>query len=403
MTESSTRILKYILFGLAVLATLIVLFINRNLAALADLLYPGSAVWTHAVLLAIEAVAFFWFWRGLFGGRKHLLRIHDHSEEGRRLFAAELTRRMKSNPLIRKAGLVPEGNNEEYLAKCLALLREKADEEIEQNAKRIFLATALCQNGRLDALLVFVCLCRLVWRISAIYNQRPHPREIASLYWAVVTSTFLALSLEELDISTEITVGFAQAFHAMVPAGMTASIPFAGKALQTFTSSAIDGTANCYLTLRAGIIARNAYAFGLAEVTPSRAFVYREAGSILLAMSSTLMDRLAGAAADTIAEAVRDVQDKTVQAGKNLMGGIGFGSSAGRLVTETAMGIGQGIGMMGRGTVNAVRATGNGIAHATAATTSMMSNAVSSATTSTLNMLKKTFRKKDRSSDSDKI
>jgi hypothetical protein len=337
MTMSAKRLLQYVFFAFAVLAALIVLFINRNLAALAEALLPGSLWWTHGVLLCMEAVAFVWFWHGVAGGRKHLLLHHDDNPEARERFAKELARRLRANPHVREAGIAPDGPEDaERVAECMALLRAKADEEIEQNAKRIFLATALSQNGRLDALIVFVSLCRLVWRISAIYNQRPHPREIVSLYWAVCTSTFLAFSLDELDIATEISVGFGNAFHAVAPAGVTASIPFAGKALQTFTASAIDGAINCYLALRTGIIARNAYdyAFGT-EQRPSRAAVYREAGAILLTMSASLMDRLAGGFANALTEVAKNAQDKTMQAGKDVVQGIGrMGASVGKAAAD---------------------------------------------------------------------
>ena len=329
MNITASRILRYALFAFAVLAALIVLFINRNLASLADLIYPGSLLWAHLGLLCVEAVAFFWFWRGVFGGRAHILDADDTSPEGREAFARELTRRLRTNPHIREAGLVPSGSSgaddEQWRRECMALLDKKADAEIEQNARRIFLATALSQNGKLDALIVFVSLCRLVWRISAIYNQRPHPREIMSLYWAVVSATFLALSLEELDITTEISVGFGQALHAMAPAGLTASIPFAGKALHTVTAAAIDGTANCYLALRAGIITRNAYAYAFAEKRPSRAAVFREAGALLLSMSTSLMDKLGVGVADALTGAVRSAQNKTVQASKGFVRTIGAG------------------------------------------------------------------------------
>jgi hypothetical protein len=229
---------------------------------------------------------------------------------------------------VRAAGVFSKGpdgpGDAERVAACMKLLRAKADGEIERNAKRVFLATALSQNGRLDALIVFFSLCRLVWRISAIYNQRPHPREIASLYWAVVSSTFLALSLDELDLTTEISVGFSQAFHAVAPAGLTASIPFAGKALHTFTASAIDGAVNCYLALRAGIIARNAYAYAFAQdKRPTRADVYREAGSLLLSLSTSLMDKLAKGLLDALTGGMMEnAQQRTVQVGKDIVQGV---------------------------------------------------------------------------------
>lgn len=340
MKDLTPRIMKYVFFALAVLAGLLIHFINGNLAAFAELIRPGSALTVHLVLLAVEGVALLWFWKGMFGGRRHLLLMNGATPEEEHAFAEELARRMKDNPLIREAGIVPAGKNDpDYLPRCLALLNARADEEIRQNARRIFLATALSQNGRLDALIVLVCLCRLILRVSRIYNQRPHPREIASLYAAVATTTFLALSIEELDITTEITVGFGETFQAMAPAGLTASIPFAGKALQTFTTSTIDGAANCYLALRAGIITRNAYAYGACKaLRPSRAQVFREAGTHLLDMSHDLVNRIAATLASGLTGIARSAGAKTVQAGKGIVGSIGrVGFTMGNPAEEAAV------------------------------------------------------------------
>lgn len=350
MKASTPRFLQYILMAVAVLFILLLLFINSNLAGLAEMLYPGSGLWAHAVLAMAEILAIGWFWRGLFRGPKHLLLMDRDTPEAKQAFSRELTRRMRGNPHIRQAGIVREApfgeEDDEYLERCLNVLKDKADAEIKQNARRIFLATALSQNGRLDALIVFVSLCRLVWRVSSIYNQRPHPSEIASLYWAVVSSTFLAFSIEELDIATEISIGFGESFQAMAPAGLTASIPFAGKALQTFTASTIDGATNCYLALRAGIITRNAYIYGARnEEKPSRAMVFREAGAVLFEMSQELVGKVAGAVASNIGTTAKNAASfagaKTAQAGKGIVDNIsrmgqGISSSAGKIATGTA-------------------------------------------------------------------
>ncbi len=355
--NATGKLMRYTLIGLGLLLALIIIFINRNLASLAEWALPGSGLWTHLGLLALEAFALLWFWRGLFGGRRHLLLMVDGSEPERIRFAEEFARRMKYNPHIRAAGLNPD--DPKYFSACLKLLKDKADAEIQQSAKRIFLATALAQNGRIDALIVFFSLCRLVWRVSAIYNQRPHPREIAGIYWAVVSSTFLALSIEELDLLTEISVGFGEAFRSMAPAGITNAVPFAGKALQTFTAATIDGAANCYLALRAGIITRNAYAYRAEQhPVPGRAAVFKEAGSLLLAMSQALVGQVAGAVASNLADLGRFARGKTVEAGSGLIHTVGQG--IGNTIGQSVDLAGQGIGLVGRGVSKVGRELGHG-------------------------------------------
>jgi hypothetical protein len=346
MKRRASRSLFIPVAFLAVSAALLILFVNRSLADLADWAWPGSAVWVHLGLMAVEALALLRFWLGLFGGRKHLLLMAEPTPAAERAFAEELARRMRDNPLVpQNAEGIPDVSDPARLNWCMAYLNRQADAEIRRNARRVFLATALSQNGRLDALIVFVTLCRMVWRIAALYNQRPHPREIMSLYRAVATSTFLALSLEELDIATEIGVGFGEAFHAMAPAGLTSSIPFAGRALHVVTKGAIDGAANCYLCLRAGIITRNAYAYrARQEKIPARAAVFKEAGAILLDMSATLIENLARSLAGALTKG-------TVRVGRDIAGGITHG------VTASA-------GMLASGAVSAVQSTGNGISKA---------------------------------------
>ena len=347
MKDTTQRILRFMYAALALTICLLMLFINRSLASFAGWLYPAAELWTHIGLAALEALAIALLWRALFGGKRHLLLPDGDSAEEERRFAEELTRRMRENSHIQAAGILPQGPEEKkgvpdaaYLDQCLTLLNSKADTETERCARRIFLATALSQNGRLDALIVFLSLCGLIWRISSLYNQRPHPREIASIYRAVATSAFLAFSFDELDLSTEITVGFGEAFHAMAPAGLTSGLPFVGKTLQTLTASTIDGAANCYLALRTGIITRNAYAYGARKAErPSRAAVFKEAGSLLLGMSQALVEKLASTVASNVVGIARLAGGRTARMGKELAEGIGqagqeLGSSAGKLAAE---------------------------------------------------------------------
>lgn len=351
--EPKSRLLIWLGLALGLLTLVLFSIINGGLARLAEWLHPGAGLWTHLALALLELIALLWLWRGAFGRHQHLLALNHPDEAEREEFAAELARRMRGNSHIRaymqaypdELEFTP--GDPAYLDHCLFILGQRADDEIRRTAKRIFLATALSQNGRIDALVVFVSLCRLVWRISSIYNQRPHPREIISLYSAVVSSTFLALSMEELDIGTEITVGFGEAFNAMAPASLTASIPFAGKALQAFTASTIDGAANCYLALRAGIITRNAYMYGPKPGGwPARALVYKEAGGMLLGMSQELVGKVASAVGAKLGGLARQAGDATVQTGRNIASGARAGAGK----------VADGAAYVARGTGKAARA-----------------------------------------------
>lgn len=420
-----TKILKIAGIAAAILLLLLVVFINRGIAGMLDQFFPGSSLWTHLVLLAIELFCLFWFWRGLFRRGEHLVLPALHDIEGRERFAREFAERMVVNPNIKpllkkfeelsnvsaadilagalqceepvskilgvaetddkkEEDLLPPGialiqysglniNDPEFYEQALEYLDYLADQEIKRTAQRIFAATALSQNGRIDALIVFVCLCRLVWRVSSIYNQRPHPKEIISLYWVVASSTFIALSLEELDLSSEIAISFSESFQAVAPAASSASLPFVGSTLQVFTSSVADGAANCYLALRAGIITRNAYSYtARREERPSRLEVYKEAGSMLLVLSQSLIESLVGVIGSKLSAIPAYAKNKTLQMGRdvatglaktgeNMMGTVESGADAtikgGRkLVT----GMAQGVGDAGKSIAGTVQKAGSG-------------------------------------------
>jgi hypothetical protein len=344
--------LKYIGLFLLVLTALFLLVCNNAIAGMVASFIPTAYVWVFAALVFIEVIAFYWFWRGLFGRQDHLAFDVTDPQAQERL-KNELVARLRENEHITKANLNPES-----VENCLTLLDQKADEEIQRTAKGIFLATALSQNGRIDAIIVFVGLCRMVWNISSIYNQKPHPSELVRLYWAITIPTFLAYSIEELNIASEVSASFGKLLEAVTPATVTGAIPFVGTALQRFTASAIDGAANCFLALRTGIITRNAYTYILtAEARPNRTKVFSEAGGML---SSICRDPIKGLIEATKATTVgfgtnvidklhekidkaqeysKAVTDRTMEAVTDIKSGIGglLTTSASTLEIETGI------------------------------------------------------------------
>ncbi len=386
-----TRTIRLILIGIGVLAFGLLLGIAHSLASLGGIFYPALIPHFFIGLLLIEGMCVFYLWKSVFGGNDHLHFPQDASPEEQRVFTDELTARMRKNPLIVEAGIDPE--SPAFLEDGLALLSQKADEETKRASEKVFLATALAQNGKIDSLIVFVTLTRLVWRISKLYNQRPHPKEIVALYWAVVSSAFLALSFEELDISTEITVGFGEIFHAVAPAAMTSSVPFVGAAVQKFTSCSIDGAANAYLALRTGIITRNAYRYNVVEhKRPTRAAVYREAGGVLLGMASGLVEQVAKSIGGLMWEVTKKTPAKTANLIKNGATSVGDGLvySAGKvaqstsyLAKQTGSGVvkaGSGVIKVGTDVMKGAGAVVGGTAHTTATVVTQTAGGVAAMT-----------------------
>lgn len=270
------------LFMLVILMLLVQL--DLTVFQTVEVLAPGWGWLAFVALLALEAGAVLWLGLAWFARAPRLVLRDDPSEAERQAFARELARRLKKNPHVRAAGI--RATDEDFLEKALDVLDARAGEEIRNNAKRVFLGTALSQNGRLDALIMFVSLARMIWRVSGIYNQRPSPAELWSVYSTVSSATFISFSIEALDIPRTITESMNELLPAVTPVMAASSVPLMGPMMQQCTSAVIDGAANCLLAIRAGVVTRSAFRFAaLGREEARQQACVREAGTMLAEIS----------------------------------------------------------------------------------------------------------------------
>ena len=265
---------------------ILMLLVQLDLTAFqtVEVLAPGWGWLAFVSLMALETGAVLWLGLAWFARAPRLVLRDDPTEADRQAFARELERRLKKNPHVRAAGL--RATDEHFLEKALDVLDARAGEEIRNSAKRVFLGTALSQNGRLDALIVFVSLARMVWRVSGIYNQRPTPAELWSVYSTVSSATFISFSIEALDIPRTITESMNELLPAVTPAMAASSVPLMGPMMQQCTSAVIDGAANCLLAIRAGVVTRSAFRFAaLGREEARQQTCVREAGTMLAEIS----------------------------------------------------------------------------------------------------------------------
>jgi uncharacterized membrane protein YcjF (UPF0283 family) len=167
-------------------------------------------------------------------------------------FAGHLKRlgdRLASNPRVRLASNAPVDRSS--IEDALRVLDADASTIVKQAASTIFLTTAVSQSGRLDALLVMAAQSRMVWRIAHIYYQRPSLREMTHLYANVAATSFVAGELDDLEL------------HQMIQPVVAGTVGAVGGVIpgfQVLTSilinSLLSGSANAFLTLRVGIIAK---------------------------------------------------------------------------------------------------------------------------------------------------
>jgi hypothetical protein len=158
-----------------------------------------------------------------------------------------LKKRLSSHELLRGMDL----SGREKIENALAILDKRANEIIHKAASTVFLSTAISQNGRLDAFLVLSAQSRMVWQIARLYYQRPTLRDVTRLYANVAATAFLASELDDIDINEQVQPVLSAALGALA-----VSIPGLKTASSVLVSSVLTGSANAFLTLRVGIIAR---------------------------------------------------------------------------------------------------------------------------------------------------
>jgi hypothetical protein len=157
--------------------------------------------------------------------------------------------RLATNPRVQFTEGKPIDRGQ--IENAIQVLDDHADVVIKQMATTVFLTTAVSQSGRLDALLVLGAQSRMVWRIAHLYYQRPSLRELSHLYANVTVTALLASELDDLEL------------HQMIQPVVAGTVGAVGGAIpgfQVFTTilvnSLLSGSANAFLTLRIGMIAK---------------------------------------------------------------------------------------------------------------------------------------------------
>ncbi len=187
-----------------------------------------------------------------------------------------LQRHMAKHPHADVSALGARGD----VAAALSVLGAKADVLVRNTATNVFVSTALIQNGRLDGLVMLGTQLRLVWQIGALYNLRPSPRQLWYLYSNVAGTVLVASNLEELDFAE-----VAGPLVNSVAPSLAASIPGLQGVGNLLVNSIANGSANAFLTLRVGLIAKS---YCAPIVKPEREAVRRSATLAALSMLSSI-------------------------------------------------------------------------------------------------------------------
>jgi len=312
-----------------------------GLADFAGRLNPALTPWAFWVLFLAVAGMIGWMVALAFMRPKPMMVYADPSEEDLAKFRTELVRRLKKNRHLKDAEVVING--EEDLSTGLMVLKEQADEEIQATAKRVFIGTAISQNGRLDTLVVLFLITRLAWRIAKLYNQRPHYRELINLYANIAATSFLAGSIEEFGIDEYVR----ELMGPMVGGSAIGAVPGAQAIASTITASILTGSTNCLLAMRCGVVARDYVSLNLDAKGTMRRSATLEASKMFVSMSAetvTYVTKL------LVKGSTGAVKSGTAKAVKN----------AGATISGTAETVGSGAKKVGRGVKDAAKSVTHG-------------------------------------------
>ncbi|KAB2310681.1 DUF697 domain-containing protein [Betaproteobacteria bacterium SCN2] len=306
---------------LTLLAILVLLYLGlvivasvTQIADAADRIYLGAGqplFWVMIVALVLLLLIPVYLYLRL---PKPLIQPATDSGPEYEKYLAELLLRMQKNPLLRGMPLDIRDN----MSIAMSKLSLEADKVIKDTASTVFVSTAVMQNGRLDGLVVLATQFRMVWRIASIFYQRPSPRQMLYLYSNVGATALIADSLDEVQF-TEL----AAPLVASIFPSLKGAIPGLQGIAALLVNSIASGSANAFLTLRVGIVARQ-YCESL--VAPQRNTVRQAATVSALTLVREITTENGARVVQTVGGAIRDavggVVDSTVQGVKNATGKV---------------------------------------------------------------------------------
>lgn len=267
-----------VLLSVLLVVAFVVFLVNQTVQAvgLADRVHPtlGTAVlWTLLLLYVVCALV----------PCVLLLRLPrplkppaSEASPGFETHLKALSLRLRGNPLLQGQAL----SSRQDIEAAIRTLDGRADEIIRGMGSQVFITTAVSQNGSLDGLMVLLAQTRMLWQIARLYYQRPTVRELAILYGNVASTALIASQLDDLDLAEQV-----QPLVSGVLGSAAGSVPGLQAASVLLVNSVVTGTANAFLTLRVGIIAKR---YCGALVLPERRVLRRLAVSQAAQMLATI-------------------------------------------------------------------------------------------------------------------
>lgn len=309
-TKLSARIaLPVAAFGLLVLLALIGSVVSLGSQLFCAHWVLGAAFYLLVVALVAAGIVYpivRTFSRPVFG----LHKLHEGSERSRRKYLRMLSENLQRANMSGEARKsIPSGTDgvpaAEFAELYRASLSPVVDLHIKEAAKASFTTTAISQAPAFDMISVLAVNLRMVRAIVEACGYRPSAPALLGLYVRAMKATLIAGGIEEMDLEEIVTL-----------IGGNAAIAASSVVL----SSAAQGAANAYLTVRVGVITK-ALLFtedGPADMRELRRNSYGEALSFLKGCGLVedlreAMASAAGAARDAAVAKAAEARDTAVR------------------------------------------------------------------------------------------
>jgi hypothetical protein len=257
------------------------------------------------------------------------------SGSGWERYVRRYARHLARNRRLKETHAVSATDLEREVEDALKVLDRRAEAVVRRHAAVVFTTTAVSQSGRLDTVIVLSAQFRMIKEVAEVYYQRPGIRDLWRLYANVGASGFVAGEIQDSELLAVL--------GAPVSAGITSFIPVAGASplVTLLVNSLLDGSANAFLTLRIGVLARR-YA-GL-RIETDRRLMARSAALESAALLGGVVGQGAGRVAQLTRRLIMDRAARgTTRAAKGIAGAgvslfekvMGLAEKAGTAAAET--------------------------------------------------------------------
>ena len=245
---------KRIIFFAILLMFLSIVFVAGQLAQTFELIIPGTGRYVVWSVLAISLIFIIYTTFKLITLPPALVPpdINSSIEKKMRFRKYQLRRLYNNNQisevnskeikkiLIRQpSGSIEEmfKNYDELAIQTFDDLDNKAKKIINHSARNIGIATAVSQNGTIDAFVVMGIQIKMIYNLARLYYSKPKPTELINLYLFVGGSAFFAYKAEG---------GIKKLLETI------SDVPM----VRILAGSVINGSTNFLLTKRIGYLAR---------------------------------------------------------------------------------------------------------------------------------------------------